>query len=168
LPTNTVTASKFSDAWAVAWISLGATEEGSAFSYTTEVEAVRVAEFFDPIKWSTTDRSGNFAFNLADWTLANVKRAFNGGSLSVVSGTGATQLNLYEPPDPGAEIRAMIGWESLDSTVRIIARQTINAGEVTSAFRKAPDLALIPCQFNFEVPTAAKPFAIYTAGVSRA
>ena len=70
-PTNTVSGSKFTDAWPGAWISLGATEDGSEFTYETKLEAISVAEFFDPIKWATTERTGTFAFNLADFTLAN-------------------------------------------------------------------------------------------------
>jgi len=166
-PTNTVVGSKFTDSWPVAWLSLGATEDGSEFSFETSVEAVRVAEFFDPIKWSTTDRSGSIAFNLADWTLTNFKRAMNGGTLTVVSGTGATTLNSYTPPSPGAEVRSMIGWEALDGTVRIIMYQTINSGTVASAFKKAPGYAVIPCTFNFEVPAAGSPFKMYTAGTAR-
>lgn len=168
VPTNTVTGSVFTDSWPVAWISLGATEDGSTLSYESTVEPIQVAEFFDPIRYATTARQGSIAFNLADWTLANYRRALNGGTLTVVSGTGATQLNRYRPPAPGAETRAMIGWESLDATTRVICYQTLNGGTIESAFRKAPDKALIPCQFNFEVPTSGIPFEIYTAGTARA
>jgi hypothetical protein len=168
LPTNTVANSVFTDSWPVAWISLGATEEGSTFSYEVNVEAVTVAEFFDPVTYRTTERSGSFAFSLADWTLANVKRAFNGGSLTIVSGTGATQLNKYEPPNPGAEVRAMLGWESLDATVRFVVYQTINSGTVEMAFQKAPEKALIPCEFKMEKPAATQPFTFWTAGPGRA
>jgi|SRR5689334_18620939 len=168
IPTMTVSGSKFTDAWPGAWLSLGATEEGSTFEYQINVEAMSVAEFFDPIKYATTARSGSFAFSLADYTLTNLKRAMNGGSLTVVSGTGATQLNKYQPPTPGNEVRAMIGWESLDSTVRVICYQTLSSGTISSQFRKAPDKALIPCTFNFEVPTSGIPFEFYTAGTARA
>lgn len=167
-PTNTVAGSKFTDAWPVAWISLGATETGSTFNYSSTVEAVRVAEFFDPIKYATTERSGSISFAMADWTLNNLKRALNGGALTLTSGTGATALNKYEPPAPGSEVRAMIGWESLDNTVRIVMRQTIQGGEVSSEFVKAPDYAKIACTFNFEFPAAAQPFSIYSAGATRA
>lgn len=160
VPANTATASKFTDAWPVAWISLGATEDGSEFNYETRVEAVTVAEFFDPIKWATTERSGSFAFNLADYTLANFKRAMNGGTVTT-TGTTGTEVNKYTPTTPGQEIRAMIGWESLDATVRIVAYQTINGGTIKSAFKKAPSTAIIPCQFNFEVPSAGQPFEMW-------
>lgn len=160
VPTNTATASKFTDAWPVAWISLGATEDGTEFNYESRVEAITVAEFFDPIKWSTTERSGSFAFNLADYTLANFKRAMNGGTITTTGATG-TEVNKYTPVSPGQEVRAMIGWESLDGTLRIVAYQTINGGTVKSAFKKAPSIAVIPCQFNFEVPAAGQPFEMW-------
>jgi hypothetical protein len=166
-PVNTVVGSKFTDAWPVAWISLGATEDGSAFTYETTVEPITVAEFFDPIRYSTTERAGNFAFNLADYTLNNLKRAFNGGTLATVSGAGATLLSSLVPPTPGNEVRAMIGWESLDNTMRTICYQTINSGSITNAYRKAPAFAVIPCTFNFEVPAAGNPWKMYSAGTAR-
>ncbi len=168
IPTNTVAGSKFTDSWTTPWVSLGATEEGSTFSAELEIEAVTVAEFFDPISYRTTGRTQNFAFALADWTLTQVKRVFNGGTITLVSGTGATQLNKYSPPAAGAEVRAMLGWESLDNTVRLICHQTINAGTVEMAFKKAPDKALLPCEFRLEKPASTEPFDLYTAGTLRA
>lgn len=167
-PANTVVGSKFTDAWPGAWLSLGATESGSDFTYETKLAAVSVAEFFDPIKWMTTDRTGKFAFALANYTLTNWSRALNGGTLTVVSGSGSTQLNSYIPPTPGTEVRAMLGWESLDSTMRVIVYQGVQGGSVKTSFDKAPKYATIPCEFNFEVPAAGNPFKFYTAGTTRA
>lgn len=155
------------DVWPVAWISLGATEEGSQFKYATTIEAVEVAEFFDPVRWSTTKREGSFAFNLANYTLQNVKRVFNGGTIATVSGSGVTLSSSYVPPAPGAEVRAMLGWESLDHTTRLICYQTINGGEVESAFAKAPAKAVLPCEFKFEVPASGIPWKMYMAGTAR-
>lgn len=169
VPTNTVTGGVFTDSWDAAWISLGATEEGSTFAYSTTVEPIMVAEYFDAISYRTTERSGSIAFNLADWTLSNYRRAINGGiaALTATSGTGGTTLGTLEPPEPGDEVRAMIGWESLDNTVRLICHQTIQGGEISSAFSRAPDKALIPCTFQLEVPTAGKPWTLYSAGADR-
>jgi hypothetical protein len=167
-PTHAALASTYdADTWPVAWISLGATEEGSTFKYATTVEAVEVAEFFDPIRWSTTKREGSFAFNLANYTLQNVKRVFNGGTIATVSGAGVTLSSSYTPPAPGAEVRAMLGWESLDHTLRLICYQTIQGGEVESAFAKAPSYAVLPCEFKFEVPASGIPFKMYAAGTAR-
>jgi hypothetical protein len=167
-PTNTVAGSKFTDAWPVAWVSIGATEEGSTFGYQVNVEAVTVAEFLDPIAYKTVSRAGKLAFAMANYTLTNWQVAGNGGTLTIVSGTGATQLNKYEFPDPGSEVRSMLGYESLDGTFRIVMRQAINAVNIESAFKKAPSKALIPCEFQFEVPAALKPVSFYSAGVGRA
>jgi hypothetical protein len=168
-PTNTVTGSVFTDDPAAAWIPLGATEDGSSFSYETTVEAIRVAEFFDPVRYATTERNGSIAFNLASWTLSNYNRALNGGiaALTATTGTGATSLYTFEPPDPGNEVRSMILWESTDRTVRLLMRQCLQGGSVESAFKKAPDIAAIPCTFNLEVPTVGKPFTFWGAGASR-
>jgi hypothetical protein len=168
-PTNTVAGSVFTDSWPAAWISLGATKEGSTFAYSTSVEAMSVAEFFDPIKYATTERAGSMAFTLANATLHNMKRAFNGGmgAITATSGTLATTLGTFEPVAPGSEVRIMLGWESLDNTTRIVMRQTIQGGEVSLEFQKAPAFAGIPCTFNFEVPAALAVFSVYSAGVAR-
>ena len=169
LPTNTVAGSVFTDSWDAAWLSLGATTDGSNFSYNTTVQPITVAEFFDPIAYKTTDRAGSIAFNLANWALSNFRRAVNGGvaALSPTSGTGATALYDLEPPSPGSEVRSMIGWESLDHTVRLICRQTFSGGEISTAFQKAPSIAAIPCTFNLEIPSGAQPWKISTAGSAR-
>jgi hypothetical protein len=168
-PTNTVTAGKFSDAVAAAWLPLGATTEGSTFAYASTVEAVRVAEFFDPIKYYTTERNGSIAFNLANYTLSNYRRALNGGVAALVPTGGAgVELTTLEPPDPGTEVRAQILWESTDNTLRLLCRQVIQGGEVSSAFQKAPSLAAIPCTFQMEVPAGGtKPWTMWAAGTTR-
>lgn len=169
LPTNTVAGSVFTDTWPAAWISLGATKEGSTFAYSSTVEAMSVAEFFDPIKYATTERAGNMAFALANVTLHNMKRAFNGGmgAITATSGTGATTLGTFEPVAPGSEVRIMLGWESTDGTTRIVIRQAIQGGEVAMEFQKAPAFAGLPVTFNFEVPPAGAVFSVYSAGTAR-
>lgn len=168
LPANTVAGGVFTDAWPTVFLPLGATEAGSKFSYSSEVEPITVAEFFDPIKYATIGRSGSIAFNLANWTLSNYRRALNGGVAALVpTGTAGSELTTLNPPTPGAEARAMIGWESLDNTVRLVCHQTLQGGEVTSAFQKAPGMALIPCTFNLEVPSGGQPWTMWAAGTKR-
>lgn len=169
-PTNTVAGSVFTDDPAVAYVPLGPTLEGSEFSYQTNVEAVKVAEFLDPIKYATTERSGSIAFALANVTASNYNRALNGGiaALTAISGTGATSLFKVEPPAPGTEVRIMILWESTDKTVRLLVRQALQGGEIKTNFKKAPDLAGIPCTFNMEIPSGSSaPFTLWTAGTAR-
>lgn len=169
LPTNTIVGSKFTDAWPGAWLSFGATADGTEFSYEIKVEPIKAAEFLDPIKWATTDRSGNVSFTAIDWTLTNLQRVMNGGTLAVISGSGSTQLNQFDPPAAGAEVRRMIGWESLDGTLRGVFFQCLNGGTVKSEFKKSPAIAGLACTFNFEIPTTpAQPFRFWSAGTARA
>lgn len=155
------------DVWPVAWIPLGATEDGTKLSYETKVEPIRVAEFFDPIRYSTVERSGSISFMLANYTLNTVKRVFNGGTLATVTGAGVTLSSSYVLPTPGTEVRAMVGWESLDHTVRVIMFQCINSGTIEQAFQRAPAKTLLPCTFQFEVPTSGIPIKYYAAGTAR-
>jgi hypothetical protein len=167
-PTNTVVGSKFTDSWPVAWVSLGTTEDGTDFEYGQTVEPIEAAEFLDPLVYATTGRSGKVSFSLQDVTLANLRRAMNGGAVTVVSGTGATTLAKYEPADPGAEVRCMIGWESLDSTMRLICRQTLNTAATGIQAKKAPNKGLLACEFSLEAPSSgAKPFTMFAAGATR-
>lgn len=168
-PDNTVTAGVFSDTVPAGYLPLGATTEGSTWAYSTTVEPIRVAEFFDPIKYATTERGGKIAFNLADFTLSNYRRALNGGIAALTpTGSAGAELTELEPPDPGSEVRAMVLWESTDSTLRLLLRQALQGGEISSAFQKAPNIAAIPCTFNLEVPTSGeKPWVMWAAGTTR-
>jgi hypothetical protein len=169
-PAHTVSGSVFTDAWPAAWLLLGATEEGHNFSWSTSVETIDVAEFLDPIKYVSTGRTGSVAFALASITAANVKRALNGGTLTQTGGGASpgTELNTYTPPKLGEEVRCMIGWESQDSTERLLAYQCFNTGTVSIARRKGAAKATIPVEFALEQPSTGDPFKYLTAGTDRA
>lgn len=156
-----VTASKYTNTWSAPWVPLGATDSGTDFNYTMNVQPVSVAEFLDPIAYKTTDRSGNFAFALASITSANLTKVLNGAT-TTVTGTGTTQSTKISPPAIGSEVRCMIGWESLDSTVRIVAYQCINGGTIKLSANKVPARMTLPNQFNFEIPSSGNPWDIFT------
>lgn len=164
---GTAAGSVFTDSPSVTFYEIGATEAGYTFTYSQSIEAINVAEFYDPVKWRTTGRQGSFAFNMADYTLKNMQRALNGGSLSTVSGAGATLISKWVPPVVGAETRAALMWQSLDATVRIFMYQTVQVNEIQTAFKKAPDYAVIPCEFRFEIDASGNIFEIYSAGTGR-
>lgn len=168
-PTAAVTAGKFSDTIPVAWLPLGATVEGTTFAYNTTVEPVMVAEFFDPIAYYTTERSGSLAFSMASWTLSNLRRAVNGGIAAIApTGTSGQELASFEPPTPGTETRAMLLWQSDDDTVRLLVRRAISSGEVSMTMNKAPNYASIPTTWNMELPVGSSaPFKLWTAGTTR-
>jgi hypothetical protein len=85
-----------------------------------------------------------------------------------VTGSAGTTMSSYAFPTAGQEVRAMLGWESSDSTVRVVVLQALSSGTVEMAFQKAPDFAQIPVTFNMEIPAGgSQPFNVYAAGISR-
>jgi len=156
IPSDAPVGGVFAGAWDVAWLPFGATEDGSEFSDAVTVSPVTVAEFVPPVQYRVTDQRTDIAFALANFTLTNYKRARNGGAaaLAVTSGSGATSLFEFTPPVAGSETRMMIGWESLDHTLRLVLPQVICGGETKVAFKKAPANATIPCVFSAELPSS--------------
>lgn len=151
-PANTVSGGVFTDSWDPAWVVVGATDKGSVFQYQTNVAAVEAAEYFDPLSYETDSREGTFEFSMLHIAARSFMTAFNGGNTST-SGSGATLLTTYEPPDPGSEVRCMLGWESRDSTERLILRQCFQGGQVQIERDKgAQKRAMIPLSFKLELP----------------
>lgn len=166
IPTHTVSGSVFTDSWPGAWSLLGATDEGSEWSYELDTENVEVAELLDPVQVVATGRTIALAFALANISVTNFKRAMNGGT-PTTSGSGATLLTEFTPPELGTEVRCMIGWESQDSTERLIGYQCFQTGGISTGRKKGADKALISCEFTFEKPVSNPPFRIWTAGTAR-
>ena len=167
LPTNTVVGSVFTDDWAVAWVPIGATTEGSTINYEMSSEPMRVAELFDPVAYAVTETSGSISFAMADSTLQKLKMAMNGGTMTLVSGTTTTALTSLEPPEPSDILRCMIGWQSLDATLRFVGYQCLNASAIEMQNQRAPAYASIPVQFSFERPASTKAFKFFSAGTTR-
>lgn len=167
LPLNTVAGSVFTDAWAAPWVPLGPTDSGTALNHAATTANVEVAEQIEPVKIVTTGRADSIAFALAHFTLGNYKLALNGGQLTV-TGTGATQLNEYAPPDAGAEVRTMLGWQSDDSTIRLVCFQCFQTGNVAPSFDKGVAKAVLACTFGMEKPGTGPNFKLWTAGANRA
>jgi len=159
-PTDLTTASTTVDA---GWVALGYTKEGSQFSYQLDTDKVEVAEELDPIKTAVTARTAKVSFSLAEVTATNLKRAMNGGT--VTTGTG---IVTFEPPDLGAEVRTMLGFESEDHQERWVFRQCFSDGEVSIERRKGADNATIAVEYELEKPTSARIFKAIMASPGRA
>lgn len=166
LPTNTVSGSKFTDTWPGAWLLFGATDDGSEFSYKPSTDDVEVAEYFDPVAVVSTGREISITFDLAQVHATNLKRALNGGTITT-TGSGATLLSEYTPPDVGAEVRAMVGWESTDSTERLVVYQCFQTGDVKITRKKGANKATLPVEFRAEKPSGLPPFKQFFAGAAR-
>ena len=138
---------------AVAWTDLGYTEDGSQFGSAVTSENIFVAEELDPIKVGVTGRVSTLAFSLAQITATNLKRAYNGGTVTTALG-----VTTFDPPAIGAEIRTMLMWDADDATERWIFRQCFQTGSAEIPRRKAPAKAVIPVTFTLEKPTGLQPF----------
>lgn len=132
--------------WAVAWTSLGYTEEGHAFSMSPKFEPVEVAEEIDPLRYEATGREMKVEFALAQMSAANLSTALNGGTITTASG-----VTTFTPPVPGAEARIALGWESIDKKERWVFRKCLQTGDVEIARRKAPAKTTIPVSFMLEL-----------------
>lgn len=166
LPANTVAGSVFTDAWPVAWNLLGITTNGSEFDYALTTAEILAAEYFDPLQVVTTARAASLKCALMQIHATNMSRAVNGGTIAV-TGSGATQLNSFTPPAVGSEVRIMIGWESQDSTERLVFEQAFQVGSLAVVRDKGAAVATLPLEFHAEIPASGFPFRYWTAGSVR-
>lgn len=140
-------------AWPSAWVNLGYTFEGHTFGYQLNVEPVDVAEELDPPRYVPTGRTTKVTFTLAQLTATNLYRALNGGTI-----TTSTGFVTFEPPAPGAELRAMYGWQAEDAQERMVWRRCLSSGNVEIGRRKGANKAGIPFELNLEKPAGVQPF----------
>lgn len=167
VPTNTVLASVFTDAWATPWTWLGMSESGSDWHYNMTESPILVAELYDPIQHRVTGRASSATFQLANYTASNLAIAQNGAT-KTVTGTGATTLTKVTPVQPGQETRFMLGWESTSGDVRKIAYQVLNTGDIIEQYNKAPAKTLLQFNGMFEIPaTTVIPVETWFAGTVR-
>ncbi len=147
-----------------AWVLLGYTDDGSEFDYQLNTDQVLVAEELDPISNAPTGRDMSVQFSLAEITATNLKRAFNGGTIT--TGTGVV---FFEPPDLGTEVRVMLLFESEDHTERWVYRQCFNDGQIAMPRKKGAAKAVIPVVFKLEKPaTGLRPYRAIMASPQRA
>jgi hypothetical protein len=167
MPTMSVTGSVYTDVWTAPWVWLGVSTTGSVWHYNITTAAVNGAEILDDLQYRTTGRTSSVAFNLMSYTATNLAIALNGATKTVTGSTTTTSTKVT-PPLPGQEVRFMLGWESLDATVRKVAYQCINSGDIAETFAKAPATTDIPFTVNCEIPASpVVPFETWFAGVNR-
>jgi hypothetical protein len=150
-------------AWPVGWAGLGYTDDGSEIGIETKYEDVEVAEELDPVAILATARTLTVAFALAEITATNLKRVFNGGTITAGSG-----FVTYDPVTLGQEVYVMLGWESNDVQERWVFRKAIQTGKVTIARKKAPNKATLPTEFRCVKPAGLNPFKVIEASPARA
>jgi hypothetical protein len=70
----------------------------------------------------------------------------------------------FEPPQVGAEVRAMLGWDSEDGLERVVWRRVLQSGNSEVARRKGADYAKFNAEFSLEQPGGgAAPFRWFFA-----
>lgn len=165
-PTNTVAGSVFTDTWPVGWNLWGVTREGHTLNVEIESDQVIAAEYIDALLNITTGRTVTAEFDVMQVHLTNMRRAFNGGTIST-SGSGATLLSTYTLPAVGAETRRQIGWEAVDGTERWWGMQAFQTGSVGIQRRRGADNASLPLTFTLEPDASSQPIYFAAAGVTR-
>lgn len=167
-PIHTPANSKFpTAAWGGSWAPLGSTDAGSQWADSLNTDNIAVAESVYPQMIVGTERSSTWTVALAEWSKTNLTRALNGGTVTV-TGTTTTTLTQIDPPDVGQEVRCMVGWQSEDDTVRIVARQCLQTGDISAQFRKGANNATIAIVWRLEKPSAGgAPYSVYLAGQTR-
>ncbi len=159
-PLGTALPADLDDALDAAFKFIGYTEEGSEFSYEISSDPVEVAESLDPVFYRTTGRNGSVTFAMAENTVKNLTRAFNGGD---VTRTPSGAL-AYTPPEPGTETRRVLIFESEDGQERWVYPQVFQGGSVSLARRKGADKVTIPVEFRLEKPAnGGAPFKAFYA-----
>lgn len=166
-PTLTATASKFDTAF-VGWSSIGYTDEGATLTFNRESEDVEVAEEDNPLKRIGTKVGVSLAFSASGINELNIQRANAGGTWSTVSGTGATQVRKYSPPQPKDQVRHMWAHIGQDLDEIFVIYQGYQTGEITINRRKGANKASLS-GFNIvgEVPdplVSADVWNYFTAG----
>lgn len=161
-----VSGSVFTDSWPSGWIPIGVTKEGHEWSYVVSSEGVEVAEFLLPVLQAPTGAEGKVGFELVEYTGANLAWALNGGTLTTLSGSGATSLTQLSPPGIENQVRTQIGWESDDGTERGIFRQLLQTGTLTSKHGKGTNVASLTAEFTMEQPSTGDAFNRYYAGTA--
>jgi len=149
-PVGTTEPTDLTTPWATvnaAWLPIGYTDTGHEFASQPAFEAIDVAEELSPIRYEQSNTNETVTFAAAEMTKDNLTRAFNGGTVTTISGT----VVRFEPPAIGSATRAMIGWNSDDGTERWIFRKCVQAGNVQIARRKSPAKALVAMEFRLEV-----------------
>lgn len=166
-PDSTVAGGTFDDtAWPSGWVALGSTAEGHQFSDAITTEDMTVAETMYAVRVITTGREASWTVALSEVNLSNLQAAMNGPT-PTTSGSGDTSLAELSPADVGGEVRARIGWQSEDDTVRLLAEQVLQIGGFDLQFRKGAQQATISCQWRFEKPSTDAPYKVLLAGETR-
>lgn len=168
LPTFVAAGSKFTNDW-TGWGKTGFTDDGLTITFTREMENVDVAESLYPVRKVPNSAGCQVAFSASGLNEDNMVLSQAGGTWTTQSGTAATLVRKYTPPDPTELTRVMLGFMSAETDEAFVWYQAFQGGEVTMARQKGAQKASFSgLNFEIEVPDAAvasRPWNYWTAGV---
>ena len=121
------------------WVASGFTEEGLNVELDKRTTDIRVEEQSTPILVTFDELTVNLVFTVMEDTLANMKLAYGGGTLSTITPAtgvaGETTLNLSENIDQLSFFAQ--GWNSLNLGRTIYVPSVNSVGRVQTRYRRA-------------------------------
>lgn len=160
-PTDPTTTPSSSD-----WTDIGYSESGWTLDYDKTFEDVMVAEEIDPIFTIKTAQEVRISGELAQVSLANLKEAMGGGTIT----TGAPSVGFSElkPPssDSFLEKSLMLRIDAPDSTLGgtlkkrdVLVPRAVNVGAFSMTHAKAPQKVLVAVEYKVLKPGSGAQFS---------
>ncbi len=159
-PTDPTTTPSGSD-----WTDIGYSESGWTLDYDKTFEDVMVAEEIDPIFTIKTAQEVRISGELAQVSLANLKEAMGGGTIT--AGTPAVGFSELKPPssDSFLEKSLMLRIDAPDSTLGgtlkkrdVLVPRAVNVGAFSMTHAKAPQKVLVSVEYKVLKPGSGAQF----------
>ena len=146
-PTDPTTTPSSSD-----WTDIGYSESGWTLDYDKTFEDVMVAEEIDPIFTIKTAQEIRISGELAQVSLANLKEAMGGGTIT--TGSPSTGFSELKPPatDAFLEKSLLLRVDAPDSTLGgtlkkrdVLVPRAVNVGDFLNDSRKSTSKSVSKC-----------------------
>jgi hypothetical protein len=140
------------------WTDVGFSEDGWTLEYDKTFEDIMVAETIDPIKSIKSAQEIRLTGTLAQASLANIKEAFGGGTITEDQTENfAAGFDTLVPPstDGFTEKSLLLVTEGPGGSIRHLQiPRAINVGAFSMAQAKAPQKVLLATEFKLLAPDA--------------
>lgn len=160
-PTDPTTTPSSSD-----WTDIGYSESGWTLDYDKTFEDVMVAEEIDPVFTIKTAQEIRISGELAQVSLANLKEAMGGGTIT--TGSPSTGFSELKPPatDAFLEKSLLLRVDAPDSTLGgtlkkrdVLVPRAVNVGAFSMTHAKAPQKVLVSVEYKVLKPGSGAQFA---------
>jgi len=146
--------------WPAAWVNPGATEQGLSFSVNSQTQDIMVEEQSTPVLVVITTKQVQVAVTLSEDTVANMKLAYGGGTLTTTAAGAAgsgiapkTTLTLNDNLDSLAV--AFEGRNVAGLARRVYIPVVISAAQVQTSYRRAANNRSYPVTLRAICPPTA-------------